>query len=874
MKLFFQVISGCQIIFSLLIVGTTLIYSQGKSDIYSLSLDKDWFIQSSENVQETGEEISSLSYKLENWYPASVPSTILGALVKDKVYNNVLIGENLKYIPAKQFEKPWWYRTVFSIPQSGIGKFIKIKFEGINYRANLYINGKLIASGDSTAGVYRMFEFNITGAVNFTSKNILAIEIFPPEKGDPTLGFVDWNPAPPDNNMGIWRPVKIKISGDISINNPFIKSKINLITLKEAELTVSAELENNTNKNSTGLLYGEIGNIKFYKNINVKPKEKELVTFTPKDFPQLKLINPRLWWTYQFGKPELYGLRLRLKIGSKISDESETRFGVREVSDYINKEGYRGYKLNGKKILIEGGGWADNIFLNNNSENLKDQIEYIKQMGLNAIRLEGIWGTSSELYNLCDQNGILIMAGWSCQWEWPNLIGKEADDYGAIKTPEEIELISKSWKDQVKWLRNHPSIFVWLYGSDKYPRPELEKKYIEILKKNDPTRPYLASAAEHKSILTGNTDVKMRGPYDYVPPDYWWIDKKNGGAFGYNTEMGPGAEVPPIESIKKMIPENHLWPIDSVWNYHCAKNYFSNLLIYDEAMNNRLGKPESLEEYCTKAQYLNYENTRAMFEAIEANKFKATGVIHWMLNAAWPKLWWQLYDYYLMPGGAFFGTKKACEPLHILFDYANNEIMAVNGTLGYEKDLTAEVRVLNFDLSDKFTSNIHIELPANGVNKIIKLPKIKDLSKTYFLDLRLLKGKRTISSNFYCLSTKPDILDTAKTNWYITPTKEYADLTELNKLKIVKLTVSSSFKSIKNKEEVRVELANNTNELAFQVVLTVTKGNSGEAVTPILWEDNYISLLPGERRIITGYISKDKLGGKEPKLNVAGWNIE
>ncbi len=366
----------------------------------------------------------------------------------------------------------------------------------------------------------------------------------------------------------------------------------------------------------------------------------------------------------------------------------------------------------------------------------------------------------------------------------------------------------------------------------------------------------------------------MRGPYDYVPPVYWWIDKNKGGAFGFNTEVGPGAEVPPIESIKKMIPANHFWPIDTIWNFHCGKNAFGNLKNYNDALFKRLGKPDGLEEYCTKAQYINYENSRAMFEAHEANKYSATGVIHWMLNSAWPKLWWQLYDYYLMPGGAFFGTMKACESIHILYDYSEGEIIAVNNTLLSQSNLTAKIRVINFDLSERFSKNISFDLPADQVIKILQLPVISNLNKTYFLDLKLFSGRKNVSSNFYSLSAKPDILDTAKTTWMLTPTKDYADLTDLNKLEKVHLAVNSKFISSRGKDEVKIKLINRTGKLAFQIVLSVIKGKNGESVLPILWEDNYFSMLPGEKRIIKGYFSNDGLNGKQPVLLVSGWNIK
>ena len=858
---------------------------------FILKLEKNWILQSSEKINVTGEVISSKKYLPENWFKTNVPSTVLGVLIKNDIYKDVFQGINLESIPKEQFEKSWWYRTEFVLSNSLNMKYVELEFDGVIYRANVWLNGKKIASSNEMFGSYRRFQFNISNIINFNGKNILAVEVFPPVQGEPTVGFVDWNPKPPDNNMGIWREVKVKFSGAASINFPFVKSRIDLKEYKSAELTISSEVYNNTNKKVIGILSGEIGSIKFSKQVELEPNENKLITVTPLEFSQLKINNPRIWWIHSWGKPELYDLKLQLTIDGKLSDEVDTRFGIREVSDYINKEGHRGYKLNGKEVLIAGGGWVDQLFLEYDTKKLEHQIQYVKQIGLNAIRLEGIWGNNQELYDLCDRYGILLMVGWSCQWEWEEYIGKQHDEYGAIKTPEDMQLLAQSWEDQIKWLRNHPSIFVWVAASDKLPRPELEKEYLNILKEIDSTRPYLSSAGSRNSKISGPSAVKMNGPYEYVPPVYWSVDSVNGGAFGFNTETGPGPQVPPLESIKKMIPAGHLWPIDSMWNYHCGKNKFSNLDVYNTAMNNRLGKPNDLAEYVTKAQFLNYEGMRAMFEAFTANKPATTGIIQWMLNASWPKLWWQLYDYYLMPNGAFYGAKKALEPLHIQYDYRNHTIIVVNNTLENYDSLKASVMIFNEDISvsPKYWREEVVSLQPNESKKLFMLPHEKDmkgLTTNYFLSLKLYDpSQEVISTNFYSLATKSDIMDFANTDWYITPVKEYADLTGLNKLEKVSLSLMNkkteahklniNYKLVleHNTVTIDVEIVNKTEKVVFNIELGLTKGKDGESILPIFWEDNYFSLLPAERRIIKGYFYKENLNGGEPYLHVAGWNI-
>jgi exo-1,4-beta-D-glucosaminidase len=840
----------------------------------SFKLSKSWFIQSSEKVPYEGDVISLPGYKTKDWFETSVPATVLGALVKNNVYKDIYFGGNLKLVPQDQFKKPWWYRKVFNIPKQKGMSTVKLEFDGINYSADIWLNGKKIAGHDSISGAFRQFEIDISKDVTFGMENILAVEIFPPVSGDFTIGFVDWNPVPPDRNMGIWREVKIKVTGDVSINHPFVTTRFELNELKKAGLSVSAEIENNSSKEISGSLEGNIETIKFSQEVKLEPHETRVISFIPQNYSRLIINNPRIWWTYDLGNPELYKLNLSFHINNEISDESESTFGIREVTDYFNEQGHRSYKLNGKKLLIRGGGWVDDLLLNNDYEKIQSQVKYAVHSNLNAIRLEGFWGSSQDLYDLCDKNGILIMAGWSCQWEWEDYVGKKADDYGAVTTPEEIKLIAQSWKDQIKWLRGHPSIFVWLYGSDKIPRPELETEYLKILSECDSTRPYLASAGGKVSTLTGKTGVKMNGPYDYVPPVYWYLDTLYGGAFGFNTETGPGVQIPVIESIKKFIPADHLWPIDSVWNYHCGGGEFSNLNRYTEVMNNRLGKPESLEEFCTKSQFLNYEGMRAMFESFQERKFKTTGIIQWMFNASWPKLWWQLFDYYLMPTGAMYGARKANKPLHILYDYGDHSVYVLNNTIYRKTELRSEIRVLNFDMTEKYSQTKKFNLEPDGVYKPAELNNIKGLSTTYFVDLRLYDNKNNlISNNFYCLSTKEDVPDFSKSKWFVTPESDYADMTMLNSLPNVNLIITKKFNKTANRQSITVELENPSKYIALQVEL-ILNGANGNAILPVFWDDNYFSLLPGEKRIIKGYFTGVENNNEKPVLKIRGWNIK
>jgi exo-1,4-beta-D-glucosaminidase len=846
----------------------------------AIVLEEGWHIQSSNECKAAGDAVSSGDFDTSGWYKTSVPSTVLAALVKNGAVPNhkdIYFDKNLEKIPREIFNHSWWYRTAFNLDKLPAEGTARMVFEGINYRANIWLNGKKVAGKDKIAGSFRLFDLDVTQWLQ-PGNNVLAVEVSPPQPGDFTIGFVDWNPAPPDKNMGLWRGVKLRFSGPVSLDYPFVRSKVKLNPLHKAELTVSAQLVNHSTQKVTGVLKGEIESLLFSQPFTLAPQEKREITFSPDKHKELQMNAPRLWWPHTMGEPNLYRLKLYAHVNETqdISDRIETNFGIREVSDYINKEGHRGYTINGKKVLIRGGGWVDDLLLVEDLRRIEAQVKYTRHMNLNTIRLEGFWGSSHKLYDLADRYGILLMAGWSCQWEWQEYVGKKVDEFGGIETAEEIELVARSLRDQVLWLRSHPSIFVWVLGSDKLPRPVLEMKYNDYLAKVDTSRPLLAACKFHKSKVSGPTAVKMAGPYDYVPPVYWYTDTRNGGAFGFNTETGPGPQPPPLESIKRMIPEQHLWPIDDVWEFHCGRNEFNTMKRYIRALEKRYGKPSSVEEFARVAQVANYEAIRPMFESFVVNKPVTTGLIQWMLNSAWPEMYWQLYDYYLMPNGAFYGTKTACQPVNLVYNYGDNDIYIVNDSLQDQNDLTADIRILDFDSNELFTRTTAVAAEANVSVKMLDLPQeIKGLTTIYFLDMKLKNEKgKVVAGNFYWLSTRKDTLDEKGTTWFVTPIRDFADFTGLAQLPETSLDVTHSFETVGQDQLVHVTLKNRGDKLAFFIELNLRGDKSGRSILPIFWDDNYISLLPGETRTISGRFSKQDCGGETPVFNITGWNLK
>lgn len=851
-----------------------------------IELSDNWRIQSSDKIAQAGATISTDFELSKNWYSASVPSTVLGALVANNVYEDPYFGDNLKSIPTELFKVPWWYATQFNLDATQASLFGTLIFDGINYKANVWLNGHLVADVNTIDGAYRRTSFNISDHI-LSGNNILAVEVIPPKPGDFSTGFVDWNPSPPDGNMGIFRSVTLKLHGGVHIENPFVKTQFDNDDLKSAKLTVSAELYNDSNKKVSGFLSGKIEDIVFEVPVILEPNSNKEITIESGDYLQLKIQNPRLWWPVNLGKPELYELILNFKVADQISDSSNTRFGIREITDYWLNEIHRGYEVNGQKVLIKGAGWTDDLLLMDTHEKIEAQVIYVKQMNLNCIRLEGFWGKDHKLYDLCDEHGILLMVGWSCHWEHEIHMGVPVNErFGGVYKPQDIHHISKAWEEQVIWLRNHPSIFVWTVASDKVPITELEQKYIETFKKYDPTRPYLNSTGgvgsdQHVigsedviSEISGSSGVKMLGPYAYTAPVYWFTDTKFGGAYGFNTETGPGAQIPQLDSLKKFIPEDKLWPINEIWDYHCGRYEFSNLDRFRKAIHERYGASDSVAEFDQKAQAMNYELMRPMFEAFQVNKKGSTGVIQWMLNSAWPKMYWQLYDYYLMPTGAFYATQKACTPLHLIYNYGNHQIYAINDHLKDLKNLNAQVRL--YDISSRLVleETIGYNAPADSSISIFQIEALNDLSKTYFLDLRLYDAnKNEISTNFYWLSTQEETLDYEDDLGpfaFHTPSKQFADLTLLNTMPKVDLEVSYTAEEGQDDQRTFIHLKNNGGHIAFLINLKLVDKQSQEVVLPVFWEDNFISLLPNEERTVHVTF----IGDEEVVLKVEGWNTK
>ena len=845
-----------------------------------LILRDDWNLQSSAKVQEPGEKVSAADFHPQGWYSCSVPATVLAALLQNHVYPDPYFGMNLRSIPGTSypigenfsnlpmpedspFRSSWWYRKEFEVPASWRGKKLWLHFDGINFRANLWLNGQQFASSKSVAGPFRLYEFNITDLARPGEPNVLAVEVFPPQPDDLGITWTDDNPAPPDKEMGIWREVYLTASGPVAVRFPHVFSRLDFPNLEVAHLTVSAELRNANKSAVQGTLRGRIEGLEFAQPVELAAEESKVVTFSPDHFPQLNLTRPRLWWPHQLGPQNMYTLELGFVTAGEVSDRESVSFGIRQVTSRRDDNGHRVFSVNGSRFLARGAGWWPDMMLRFSPKRQEAEMRYFRDMNLNVLRMDGKLEDENFL-NLADRMGILLMPGWCCCDHWEKWDTWKEEDY---------VIATESLRDQIRRFRFHPAAFDWLYGDDNPPPPRVEEMYLKIIRDYQWPNPYQSSATA--KLSTGEpTGLKMTGPYEYVPPLYWLTDKCHGGAYGFLTEGSPGPSIPRLESLVRFIPKDHLWPIDDYWNYHAGGTPFQDLKVFTQAMDARYGKASSVEDFALKAQVMSYENERAMFEAYGRNKYVSTGVLREMLNMPWPSMIWTLYDYYLRPGGGYFGVKKANEPLHIQYSYDDQSIVVVNSMYDEAADLRATAKVYNLDLTEKFTRTGRFTASADTSHRVLTIPELDGLTTTYFILLRLTDSSdRLLSTNFYWLSTKPDVLNWSHSTWWYTPTNSFGDLTGLMSLPKVDLNLTSRNECKGNEGVTHVTVENPTKDLAFFVHLQVKKGRDGEEVLPVLWEDNYFALMPGEKREINATYQTSDLSGASPVTQVDGWNV-
>ncbi|MFC8513153.1 sugar-binding domain-containing protein [Streptomyces sp. NPDC057257] len=836
-------------------------------------------VQSTAKVSDPASEVSAPGYPASGWYPTGSRSTVLAALLANGVYADPFHSTNQQKIPKADFQVPWWYRSDFTVADTAERTYLD--FSGVISAADVYVNGRQVATAKDVTGAYTAHELDVTSLVR-SGTNTVAFRIQPndPDK-NLTMGWIDWLQPPPDENMGIVRDVVVRRGGPVALRDAHVITKLDVPSLASADLTVKAQARNDSDAPVTATVSGSIGKTAFAKPVTLAAHETRTVTFTPSDTPGLHLTSPKVWWPAGMGGQPLYGLDLTATVSGTASDTAHETFGVRDVQAPLNSDGARQYRINGRKLLIKGGGWSPDEFLRWDRTYVEDRLKYALDLGLNTIRLEGHL-EPDEFFDLADRYGILTLPGWECCDKWEGQVngGESGDKWTAADYP----VAKASMAAEAARLRDHPSVVSFLIGSDFAPDATIEKNYLDALKAADWNTPVVAAASDNSSPQSGSSGMKMTGPYDWVPPNYWYA-KREGGATGFNSETSAGPDIPTLDTLRRMMTPAEL---DTLWKDPNAKQYhrspsstFGTLKLYDNALTGRYGAPTSLTDYVRKAQLAQYENVRAQFEAYGRNATDSakpsTGVIYWMFNSGWTSLHWQLMDRYLDQGGAYFGAKKANEPLHVQYSYDNRSVVVVNNRHPAASRLTVRATLFNPDGIQKYDRTVTgLKVNGDGAHgTALTLPaSVSGLSTTYLVRLTLTDDSgKEVSRNVYWLSTEPDTLDWDHTDWYYTPTTSYADLKGLASMARVPVSATASTASSGGTSTTTVTLRNTgsgkTPSLLTDVHLVDAEGRP---VLPVRWSDNEVSLWPGESVTLTVAYRTADLHGSAPSVRVSGWN--
>ncbi|OBK13381.1 glycoside hydrolase [Mycobacterium asiaticum] len=871
-----------------------------------LELANSWTLSPAETISADGDALSLPDYDAAAWYKVRrLPATVLEILRENGVYSDLYVGQNLRdRVPQDLYKHDWWYRTQFTAPEGR--KTYVLGFPGINYRADIWLNGRLVADHEQVVGMYVDHQFDVTPLIRPGQVNVLAVKVTPEralqdvdgvELADSWNDWINWDylgfPPPngdvdrrgtsfvPDRNAGIWKPVYLTALGAAGIGSATVNSELPLPLTDSARLTVRADVHNYSSQRTRGVLRAIITRpdnttVAAEQPVVLAPGADEQITFTPDEFPQLTFQHPDLWWPYTMGRPNLHDLRLEFRVGNELSDSHELHFGIRSVTQHRDEQfsgdgGDFYLEVNGKKFPVRGAAYTPDLLFKYDPDREDAILQYAKDLGLNMLRLEGKLA-SEHLIEKADELGLPLMAGWMCCNQWEKWEQWDAEDH---------RVAMDSLRSQVRMLRSHASSFIWANGSDGLPPPDIRARYRSILDELH----WQNATVDTASLQSRDSDgmaqwdgIDMPGPYTWRPPTYWF-SRRYGATWGASAEQGSNEQIPPFASLRKFIPPDKLWPINDTWSFHAGAQYKNAaLLSAQRSIGMRYGTSDSAEIFAAKAQLAQYESARAQFEAFAATGWDSHKMtIYWMLNSHWPSFFGQLFDYYLRPGGAYFGAKKGLHPLSVVFDsYAGGDgnsarISVVNQTPSDEQDLFARVRV--YDLqgtlqADRTSDRIHVS--AGDAVEAMQLPRGLATSPVFFVRCELTRRSgEVVAENVYWQSQQPDdVGDPDNDRAFDSTQVSWADMTALNYLPRAPLNVTAQRQSAPG--SVLIRLHNPTQHVAFFERTEIMSSRDGDEILPAQYDDNYVTVFPGETVQIRGTIPGN--GPSATWVRVSGHN--
>ncbi len=813
--------------------------------------------------------------------------------------------EQFSHLPnnPNPWKKPYWYRTTFKVPASDKGRCFQLIFKGINYRAGVWINGRQVADSTQMSGMFAQYSLDISKEVKTGDENALAIKIYPLDypglpsaeqlealgdfypNGGPTgdigknvtmLCSVGWDWVPPvrDRNMGIWLPVYLRTTGGVTISDPKITTEFSGETdTSMAKLSLTLTLLNHTGNNETGKLTVKISPENFkgvsYQSVKSAAVAKDgstVVDLNPGNTKEFNISKPGIWWPNGYGKPNLYRIRLQFSNASGISDDTTFLFGIRTVSSKavdVSGSWRRDFYVNGRRVHLTGGAWVPDFMLNRDSLRYDYEMRLCRNANINLVR---IWGGGvtpcDEFFEAADRYGLMV---WSDFW----ITGDTQGEFkGSPDWPIEAEVFKRNVTSTILRIRNHPSLLVWTGGNEGHARRELYDFMRNSITSLDGTRPFIPSSSGFAKLPEGwpaswpdnlPGGVYSGGPYTWRDPGDYYARAIAGKDWVFKDETGLPSQ-PPYNIMSRIVPDL-VWdktlpfPLNHTWGYHDAATGNGRWDLYYMEMVKRFGEPESMEKFCDKMQLLNAIGYQGIFEAAGHKLNDIGGVMLWKLNAAFPSVVWQVYDWFLMPNAGYYFMQNACEPVHIQLNRSSKKVMVLNRTYKKVTGLSAQVNLYNLDSKSIFHENLNISLDATDVKETSNLENIlADTKGIVFVVLNLKNASgKIISHNVYWISSDGDYK----------PMNRMAETS-------VGVTLLSDEKGKINRK-VTVKITNSSDRIAFFIRPQLM--SEGEELLPCFWSGNYFTLAPAESTTVTVTSPSASLTQGMPVLKVSGWNV-
>lgn len=802
-----------------------------------------WKLQRASLVTADGAQLSTPGFSDKGWMIATVPGTVLTSYLNDGAIPDPDFGENQYAISDSFFTADFWYRDEFTAPAATqAGQHYWLNFDGINWKAEVYLNGQHVGHID---GGFMRGKFDVTALIHPGAANALAVRILrnanpgsTKDKEGPTVnggalgrdnptyhasaGW-DWMSTIRGRDTGIWSNVTLTQSGAVTIENPLVTTTLPLPDTSTADVTIAATLHNIESHPVSGTLQARFGDIVVEQPVTLDPSSTKSVELTPAAHAALHIHNPKLWWPNGYGDPNLYPVTIAFLVNNHPSDATHFNAGIREFT-YSEDGGILRIWINGRRFIARGGNWGfPESMLRYRAREYDTALRYHRDEHFDMIR-NWVGQTGDEaFYDAADRNGIVVWQDfWLANpWDGPN--------------PDNNQLFLTNARDYLLRIRNHASLGLFCGRNEGYPPQPIDDGLRTMVAELEPHSHYISSSADGP--------VSGHGPYRVEPLKFYFQHTPQ----KMHSEIG-APNVPEMSILERTLSPDGMWPIGPQWRLHdyYPENPFTT------AVDKDYGGARSAEEYASLAQFVDYNAYRGMFEGQSKNRL---GLLIWMSHPAWPSILWQTYDYFFDTDAAYYAVKKASEPLHIQWNAATDTVEVVNYSAGDQAGLTARAEVIDMDGTVKWQKSATLDSREDSTVSPITMQYPAGLARTHFIRLTLLKGDKVLSSNFYLHGSTPE------------------DYTGIRTLAPARVKMKTHIKRSGTQWSIEAELRNVSRTPALMVRVKAVRAKSGDLIVPALYDDNYIALMPGERRTIRIELNNADARGEKPKVILKGFNL-